>query len=351
MIRRRPNLYFDRLAGLYIWVVFLVVFGVWERGRFLSLDTFHSVASQQAPTAILGIAVVTALAAGAYDLSAGVTMNLTTVVAVWLQSSRHVPMVPAIVIAIAVGVLIGAVNAVLVVVLKLNSFIATLGTASVIAATQTIIVGATQPYPPNSTTWPKLTAHTVGGLQLVVYYLLIIAVVIWWVLARTRTGRYIYAIGGNAEAARLAGVPVGRNQAISLVTASTVAGIGGVMYGSLYGPSLTYGQGLLLPAFAAAFLGSILMRGRFNVWGTVAAVYILATGVEGLQLATSAQWLTDMFNGIALIAAVAFAMWRQRAAAARRAAEQANQGMRRTDVEDLPRTEPVAEPRQPANSA
>jgi ribose transport system permease protein len=76
---------------------------------------------------------------------------------------------------------------------------------------------------------------------------------------------------------------------------------------------------MLLPAFAAAFLGSTQLKpGRFNVWGTLLAVYVLATGVKGLQLVTGVQWLNDMFNGVALVGAVGFAVWRQRAAARRR---------------------------------
>lgn len=310
---RGPSL--DRFIGLYIWLLFIVVFGIWEPDTFLTMATVHSVASNQAITALLAIAVLIPLAAGQYDLSAGAAMNLSTILAIWLQADKGVPMVPAIAISIATGVLIGVVNGFVVVKLRVNSFIATLGMASVLAAFQSIIVGPAQPYPPSSTTWTKLTATTVGGFQLVVLYLLIIAFVFWWLLSRTATGRYIYAIGGNAEAARLAGVPVGRKVFTSFVLAGLVSSIGGVFYGSLYGPSLTYGAALLLPAFAAAFLGSVLMRGKFNVWGTVGAVYILATGVQGLQFATSATWLNDMFNGVVLIAAVSFAMWRQRAAA------------------------------------
>jgi ribose transport system permease protein len=99
---------------------------------------------------------------------------------------------------------------------------------------------------------------------------------------------------------------------LSLIGSATIAGIAGVLYASLSGPSLTFGQGLLLPAFAAVFLGSTQFTpGRANVWGTLVAVYVLATGVQGLQFVTGVLWLNDMFNGVALIAAVSFAVWRQ----------------------------------------
>lgn len=311
----------DRFTGLYLWALFVVVFGVWRPDEFLTLDTLRSVASEQAITGMLAIAVVVPLAAGAYDLSVGATINLATVLAVWLQSAQHVDMGWAIAVAIGAATLIGAANGFVVVVLKVNSFIATLGMATIVTAVQSIVVGANQPIPPSSRTWADLTTTTVLSFQVVVLYLLVVAALLWWLLARTPAGRYLYAIGGNADAARLAGVAVGRWRFAALVVSSAVAGIAGVLYGSLYGPSLTYGQSLLLPAFAAAFLGATLvMRGRFNIWGTLLAIYVLATGVKGLQLVTGAQWLSDMFNGVALISAVAFAVWRQQAVRRTRAA-------------------------------
>ena len=87
------------------------------------------------------------------------------------------------------------------------------------------------------------------------------------------------------NAARLSGVRVGKWTWLSLIIVSRASpALAGVFYSSLSGPSLTFGSALLLPAFAAAFLGSTQLKpGRFNVWGTVLAVYVLATGVQGLQ--------------------------------------------------------------------
>jgi len=131
----------------------------------------------------------------------------------------------------------------------------------------------------------------VFGYQIIVVYMLALALVLWWVMGRTPLGRYLHAIGGNREAARLAGV----------------------LYASFSGPALSYGNDFLLAGFAAVFLGSTQLKpGRFNVWGTVIAVYVLATGVKGVQLLTGVQWLNEMFNGATLIIAVAFAVWRQR---------------------------------------
>jgi ribose transport system permease protein len=302
----------DRFSGAYLWVAFLVTFGVWRPRVFLTQATMHTVASEQAITAMLGIAVLVPLCAGVYDLSVGATVNLAAVLATWLQDAHGWSVWAAIGAAIAASVVVGLVNSLLVVTLRVSSFIATLGMATVVTAVQEIASGNSQPLPPTSASWNQLTQRQVFGFQIVVVYLLVLAVVIWWLLTRTPAGRYLYAIGGNPVAARLSGINVNLWTRVSLLLSAAISGVAGVLYASQNGPSLTFGSALLLPAFAAAFLGSTqITPGRFNVWGALVAVYALATGVAGLQLVTGVQWLNDMFNGLALLTAVSFAAWQQ----------------------------------------
>ncbi|MDA8267082.1 MAG: ABC transporter permease [Actinomycetota bacterium] len=313
--RRSINLGFDRFSGLYLWALFILVFSIWTPSLFLTSATLHSVASQEAIAAMLGIAVLIPLVAGAYDLSVGSVINLSTVMVVILQTQNHWNMWMAMLVAVGVSIVVGAFNGFVVVKLRVNSFIATLGMATVVTAVQEIVSGQNQPLPPVSHAWNALTQTKVLGFQIVVVYLLVLAIIAWWVLEHTPVGRYLYAVGGNVEAARLSGVDVDRWTWLSMIASGTIAGIAGVFYASLTGPSLTFGGSLLLPAFAAAFLGSTQLKpGRFNVWGSMIAIYVLATGVKGLQLITGVQWLNDMFNGVALVGAVAFAVWRQRVA-------------------------------------
>lgn len=301
----------DRFSGLYIWALFIVLFGIWKPSLFLTGATVHSIAAQQAIPAILGLAITVPLAAGAYDLSIGATVNLSTILVVVLQTNHHWNMWLSIVVAIVACALVGAINGFIVVKLKVTSFITTLGMGTIIAAVQDIVSNESQPIGPTNGTWSKLTDLSLGGFDIVFLYVIILGFIFWWALEHTPAGRYLYAVGGNPEAARLTGIPVGRWTWLSLITSGAMAGLGGVLYASLSGPSLTFGTALLLPAFAAAFLGSTqLKRGRVNIWGTLLAVYVLATGVQGLQLVTGAQWLNDMFNGVALIVAVAFAISR-----------------------------------------
>jgi len=311
--RRIHNLGLDRFSAIYLWAIFVVVFGLWSPNEFLTRATFQSVASSQSIAGILAIAVLVPLACGQFDLSVGANANLTGIVVILFQTSLHWGVIESVLVSVLIGLSVGAVNGFIVVKLRVNSFIATLAMSSVLAAALIIVTNSQQPPPVTTAAWTGLTQATVFGVQIIVVYLLALGLLTWWFLAHTPAGRYLYATGGNAEAARLSGVRVGRWSWISLTIAGGIAGLGGVLFSSLTGPSLTFGATLLLPAFAAAFLGSTQVQpGRFNVWGTLIAIYVLATGVEGLQLVSGQQWLSDMFNGVALIVAVALAGWRQR---------------------------------------
>ena len=317
--RRKINTGFDRFSGLYLWALFIIVFGLWVPSQFLTTSTLHSVAAQQAVTGMIGLAVLIPLAAGLYDLSVGATANVSGILTIVLMNNSHWAVAPAIIAGIAMAVAIGLTNSFIVVKLGVNSFIATLGMGSILAAFEVIISSNSQPIPPSSTAWNNLTQTTVLGFQIVVLYLVILAFILWWLTAHTPTGRYLYAIGGNSEAARLSGVRIPRYTTLALVLSATISGFAGIMFSSLNGPSLDFGGTLLLPAFAAVFLGSTqLIPGRFNVWGTLLAIYVLATGVQGLQLVSGASWLNDMFNGVALIVAVALSIKRSPSALGQR---------------------------------
>jgi ribose transport system permease protein len=309
--RRKFNTGFDRFSGLYLWALFIIVFGIWVPSEFLTTSTLHSVAAQQAVTGMVALAVLIPLSAGLYDLSVGATSNLSGILTVVLLNNHHWGVVPAIIAGVVCGMAVGAVNSFVIVKLGVNSFIATLGMSSILSAVLVIVSSNSQPLPPTSTAWNNFTQTTIFGFQIVVLYLIILGFVLWWLLAHTPIGRYLYAVGGNTEAARLSGVRINRWSTLSLLISATIAGLAGVMFSSLNGPSLNFGPTLLLPAFAAAFLGSTqLTPGRFNVWGTLLAIYVLATGVQGLQLVSGASWLSDMFNGVALIVAVALSIKR-----------------------------------------
>jgi len=328
---------FERFSGVYLWAILILVFTFWQSGTFATSATVHSIASERSISAILGLAIIIPLACGAFDLSVGAVANFSTIMAAALingssdpnaTTSTGLPWPVAAILAVLIAAGIGTVNGFFVVRLHVSSFITTLGIGSVITALQIIVTNNVQPRTPTIPSWNNFTQQPIFGFQIVFLYMLILAVILWWVLEHTPVGRYLYAIGSSPDAARLSGAPVNRYTWMSLIASATLAGVAGVFFSSISGPSLTYGAGLLLPAFAAAFLGSTqIVTGRFNVWGTVLSIFVLATGVKGLQLAyPNAQWLDPMFSGAALVLAVAVAVGRQRAGEERARRRSARKG-------------------------
>ncbi|SFK07366.1 ribose transport system permease protein [Amycolatopsis sacchari] len=309
---KRLNLKFDRLSGVYLLVVFIVVFGALRPDTFLTMDTVHLLASGQALNGLVAIAVLIPTICGQFDLSVGANANLVAMVAVQLQVEKGISVVPAVAVAVVLGIAIGIANGFIVVKLGVSSFIATLGMASVLTAFQTMVTKSELPPVPESSLWSAITQKEVFGFQVVFLYLVVAVGIAWWVLEYTPVGRYMMATGSNVEAARLSGVRTDVWSWTSFVAAGGISAVAGVLYVSLTGPSVSFGNSLVLPAFAAVFLGSTQLKpGRFNILGTVLAIFVLATGVLGLQLLTSISWINDMFNGIAVIAAVALAVARR----------------------------------------
>jgi ribose transport system permease protein len=144
--------------------------------------------------------------------------------------------------------------------------------------------------------------------------LLVLAFIAWYLLEHSPFGRRLQATGAGADAARLAGVNTDRMVFLGLVASATMATIAGILITSqIASVSPTIGSGYLLPVFAAVFLGTTQVKvGRFNIWGTILAIFLLATGVKGLQLAGGQGWITDAFNGAALLLAVGVAALGQR---------------------------------------
>jgi ribose transport system permease protein len=329
----------DRFSGVYLWVIFIVVFSVLSPEIFPTMSTVHLIASTQAVSAIVALALLVPFVSGQFDLSVGATANLAGLIAATTQTRMGVSPFAAVGLALLVGVGVGLLNSFIIVRLRVDSFIATLGSSAIIAAFQIMVTDNAEPQPVVNSTWDAITQTSVFGFQLVVVFMLVAAVAVWWFLEKTPGGRFMRASGSNPEAARLAGVKVNRWATTSLLISGVLSALAGTLFVSLAGPSLTFGTSLLLPAFAAVFLGTTqLVPGRANVWGTLLAIFVLATGVQGLQLVTGVQWVAQMFNGVALILAVALAVGR---------AQRRPRGRRRGS----PPADPVAEEALPAAPA
>jgi ribose transport system permease protein len=301
---------FRNISAIYIFVVMFVIFSIWVPDTFLDWNTWKAMIDSQAVTAILAVGLVIALSAGVFDLAVGTELGFGAIFVAWLLVDKGVPVAPAIVLTLLAGAAIGLLNGLLVVKARIDSFIATLGVSSILLAAISWVSDSQQILGLPSG-FQKLGSTEILGLTLPVYLMLAIGLVIWYVLERTPLGRRVYATGGNIEAARLAGVRVTWVVVGALIACATIAAFAGLLVSAnLSTGDPTVGPSYLLPAFSAAFLGSTQFRGgRFNIWGTLVAVYVLATGVKGLQLAGAPIWIPDLFNGTALLLAVGLAKW------------------------------------------
>lgn len=299
-----------RLSALGLLIGFFVVFGILRPGVFLTASNFQVTTSQGVETVVLALAFLVPLCGGAYDLSIGAVMELSLAVIAWGTIHTGLPVWALCIIAVAISCLAGMISGVLVVKFRVNSLIATLGVSEILAAAELLISNNTTIVGRFSTSFQNLGNNNLAGVPLVLIYLLVLALIVWFVLEQTPAGRSLFAVGGNPEAARLAGVRTNAVVFQSLVASAGISGLAGVIYAMQVGTySAGDGTGLLFPALAAVFFGASQFSGRPNVWGTVIAFMALAFGVKGLQLiyGPSSFWIDPLFQGVALVIAVSFA--------------------------------------------
>jgi ribose transport system permease protein len=303
----------DKFSALYLWAGFIVVFGLLRSNTFLSTTTLKLVLTEKVIVAVLALAFLIPLTTGTFDLSIGSMMSLSLALSNWMGKRDSFPGFAVFLLPILFCGLLGFISGYIVVRLKVNSFIGTLGMSQTITALVLYTSNNRQIVGAFSDTYRDIGRKQVFGLPLYFYYMLVLAAIVWYVLEYTPIGRYMFATGGNPEAARLAGVSTDRLQWGSLVVSAVVAGFAGVVFSWKVGTfSQSVGPGFLFPAVAAVFFGASQLRGRANVWGTLIALYALSFGVKGLQLvfSTNTFWIEPLFEGLTLIAAVAIASHR-----------------------------------------
>lgn len=301
----------DKLSGVYLLVILIVVYSVLEPQTFFTFNNLRIVLSGQAITGLITLGLMVSLISGVFDLSIAANVTWSVLFVGWLQSADSIPWGYAVVLTLCSGVLIGVANAIVVTKLHVDAVIGTLGMSSVLAALAYLLTNGEPVTTGISEQFTNLGNASLFSIPVTVFVLAGVALLLWYMLNYTPVGRYLYAVGSNLTAARLAGLKVTRLQWTGLIVSATVASFAGVCFCAQVGSANTdAGSPYLLAAFSAAFLGATQIRpGRFNVWGTIVAIYLLAVGVKGLDLHwTGMPWIDDMFDGLALIVAVTLAV-------------------------------------------
>jgi ribose/xylose/arabinose/galactoside ABC-type transport system permease subunit len=361
-------------ATFAIFVAIFIVYAITQGSRFSSPVARLLDVHQNVPTLLLGLAVTVCLVSGQFDLSVAGVTTLTAYLAIGLYLNQGLPMYVVIILCLVIGIACGCLNAVLVLRLRVNPFIATLATGGIFDGVATVYskdaslspaagqsvpgwfsaMGSYQEKAPTwltlvvvglfvflawraaSDAWPgtvmwrygRLVAaevvvilvfafafkSIVSAVSDMVVLLLLVSCVLWVVMRYTTVGRHLYAAGGNPAAALLAGVHVNRIQAGSFVLSGCLAALAGVALATIQGSaSPEVANGYLLPAYAAGFLSTVLLsNGRFHIFGALLGGVFLIWISQGLISAGVAYTWTEIINGVVLAAAVAISMMLRR---------------------------------------
>lgn len=295
----------ERYAVLVVWAL-VVLFFSWRSDAFGSTSTVKLILSTQTVILIATLGVMISLAVQEFDLSIGSVVGFGGCLVAVLDGVHDLPPGPAIAITVVVCALFGAVNATIAVLLGVPSIIVTLGTGTLLTGITLGITDSKVVTGISAKTVRFMTDPFLFGIPLPFYCGLLLCLIAWFVLQHTPLGRRMVFIAENREVARLAGLRVTLIRAGALVATSTLGGLAGiVLAGTNSAANPQAGASYLLPAFAAAFLGSTtIVPGRFNAWGAFVAVYFLTTGITGLQYLGYAGWPEQVFYGGSLVAAV-----------------------------------------------
>jgi ribose transport system permease protein len=304
----------ERFALIGVWVVVIAIFS-FATDRFLTTDNLSSMLGSQTVLLILALGLLIPLRVGDYDLSVASTLGLSAMIVAVLNAQEGMPIIPACLIALAAGAVIGLVNGAIVVRFDIDPFIVTLGTSTFLQGVvfwisdSNTISGISMGLSDAMLTAPFLS------IPIDFWYAVVLCAAIWYLFDFTPVGQRLLFVGQSRDMARLNGIAVGRLRLGALVASGAIAAFAGIVLAGTTGSAdPTSSQAFLLPAFAACFLGSTTLRiGRFNPWGTFIALYFIVTGTTGLQLLGAQNYVQQLFYGGALVIAVVLAkLLRQR---------------------------------------
>lgn len=301
---RRIGRFALRYSLVIILALFLVTLALSNRS-FLTVSNMNVILIQVAANALLATGATFVILTGGIDLSVGSVVGLSGVVAaLFAQNEGTLTLVESIALGVLAGGAIGAFNGMLVALAKVPPFVATLGNMTV-ASGLAFVFSDGQPISGLSDQFLSLSG-TLAGISIPVVVMIVVVAISWVVLARTRFGMHIYAVGGNAHAARVAGVSLRRTRFAVYTISGVLAGLAGVLLAARATAGIANtGTGYELNAIAAAVIGGIsLMGGRGSLLGTVFGFLIIGVLDNGLNIINVSPFYQLIVKGLIIIGAV-----------------------------------------------
>ena len=301
--------------GAVIPLIIITVIATLVNPSFLGSANLFDILKTTSYTVILGVPLTLLLASGRMDLSIGDTTALGGIIAA-LAATHGVPLPIALVLGIGVGLLVGFCNSILVEWLALPGFIATLAVSNIVSGTSSVVTN-NQPVSGISQGFKAIAQTRIGGqLTITVVYAVVVAVIGHILLTRTKYGRKILAVGGNPEAANLAGIDTKKLHMQMYMLAGAFAAVSGILYCSRFSSAqLTAGAGTSLTILSSAIIGGTSMRGGSGtVIGTVLGCLLFSVITNALiVMGVSTNWQNVVYGAI-LVAALVIDYFRQRSA-------------------------------------
>lgn len=296
---------------------FMVLIGLVILFSFLSpsfLTTFNILilVRQVSFAAISAVGVMFVMIGGGIDLSIGTQIVLSNIVLSILMAYEHVPEIIAIPICLVLGTLMGLINGLLVIKLKIHPLVITLGTSQIfkgigyIIANSRNIIGL-----PDS--FRVYGQGYIGPIPIPIVIMLVVALIGSLVLTKTYFGRNVFALGGNEEAARLAGVNINRMKVILFMICGFISGITSVLLLSrVFAGQTTTGQGLEFDCLTAALLGGVSFKGgEGTIFGLITGILIIGVLNNAMQLASFPDFYQNVVKGAVLLIAVGFDVYQK----------------------------------------
>jgi ribose transport system permease protein len=310
-LRRQPTFrsIVERYGLVLLFAIVFIAFAtLWDYpATFRSGDNLQQVLRSQAIPAILALASILPLVCGQFDLTVGSVAGMSAITVAGAMTDHNASLAFGVMLALGIGLAIGLVNGLLIAYVGVNSLIATLGVGIAVsglvewyAGGRSILIEATGGL-------AKVGSSNWFGVPSLVYFVAGFAMVFYYLLEHTPLGRFLHSIGSNATAAHLVGLDVRRLTLLAFVVSALVSAVAGVLYLGAIGSASASGGGipLTLPALVAVFLGATTIKpGRFNVLGTLVAVYLLAFALSGLSLNGVESWVQNLVTGTGLVLAV-----------------------------------------------
>lgn len=298
--------YGERVALPVVWIAIIILFGALKPESFLTTGNFSAMFSSQTSLLVLALALIIPLTAGDYDLSVASVAGLSSMVVAVLNVNHHWPIYLAVIAAVAVSLVIGLINALVSVAIGIDTLIVTLGMGTFLQGVISWMGGNTTVSGISTGLVRAVVSTRFAGMPLEFWYGLVLCLILWYFLEYTPVGRRLLIVGRGREVARLSGMRVKAIRGGALACSAGLSGIAGVLIAGTTGAAdPTSAPLLLLPAFAAAFLGATtILPGRFNAWGCLVAVFFLVTGITGLQQLGAQTYVQSLFYGAALVVSV-----------------------------------------------